>query len=287
MTHWKDHLLKASRALGDASMTPKTERKRGRRAREGVVGSSMRSVDAEVEAYVDSVGWRLVSASRDRLPPGITPNFTLIRSGKVTAFCAQGGQIFVTLGLVNSMNSEAELAAVLAHELGHMVSRHGVQSEVLDARLKKVGRHVARGLGGGETARTATNFGRKVATRSIGRLQEEEADRIGLEMLAAAGYAPAAAAEVLTRIGGDDAARSPIDRVLATHPPTADRAARLRTQARSAPNRRAGRIVGVEMMRQVKEGLRRRESRRRTGETILRVAPALFYIALAIAWAVS
>ena len=269
MVDWKQTVLKASRALGDASITAKAERKRGRRARVAMVGQSTDSVDAEAEAYVRSVGGRLVDASADRLPRGITPCFTLIRSNVVNAYCAEGGQVFVTVALVNAMRSEAELAAVLAHELGHAMSRHGVQKRALETELRRAARGVLKKVGRGMPARMATSAGTTVITRAMSRLQEEEADRLGVEIMAAAGYDPAVMAEVLGRIAAEDRPPNLFERVVSTHPANAERAEQLGRRAKEAVVARAGGPTIKEELRQVQASLRRHEADRQRRMVIL------------------
>lgn len=284
MTAWKRSLLKASRALADASVTPKAERRRGRQARAAMVGGSTISVDVEAEAYVRTVGARLVAASSDRLPPGITPCFTLIRSRQVNGYCAEGGQIFVTTGLLAAMRSEAELAAVLAHELGHAIARHCAQDRAVNKETRRGARAVRRKLGRGLGTHFATEVGRAVVSRGLGRMQEAEADGLGVEILAAAGYDPAVMGKVLAHIASESGVHSKIERALSTHPPTAERVAEVGEHATSVAIAVGERPEEDAALRRVVAHLRRREAVRSHAPEFLRIAILGVYVVGALSW---
>lgn len=119
-----------------------------------------------LQAYVDEIGQRLAKHSAQ---PGLAWHFAVLDSAGVNAFSLPGGYVYVTRGLLAYLNSEAELASVLAHELGHVLARHGsAEAETLRQTL----------------ATTRTN--------GYGRERELEANRLGVEILAKAGYTPQA-----------------------------------------------------------------------------------------------
>ena len=80
--------------------------------------------DAQLQQYVNEIGQRLAKASHR---PGLDYRFLVVDTPEVNAFALPGGYIYITRGILSYLNSEAELAAVLGHELGHVTARHSVQ----------------------------------------------------------------------------------------------------------------------------------------------------------------
>ncbi len=95
--------------------------------------------DSQVNGYVASVGRRLVAALPARLRhSGFRYSFEVVNARDVNAFALPGGPIFVTRGILAHMSSEAELAAVLGHECGHVAARHSVEM-LSKAQLAQIG----------------------------------------------------------------------------------------------------------------------------------------------------
>ena len=181
----------------------------------------------QVQDYVDSLGQFLARTSEQ---PDLDYTFTVLDSPVINAFALPGGYVYVTRGLMALAANEAELAGVLAHEIGHVNAHHG---------LNRVGAGIfgelaALGLGvllGEEAAQ----FGSSVAQlglRAYSREQEYEADLLGVQYLARAGYDPWAMAGFLdnllrqsrleAEIAGQPGAPDAFN-ILATHPRTVDR----------------------------------------------------------------
>ena len=160
--------------------------------------------------------------------------FTLVNSDVVNAFAVPGCFIYVTRGLVGIVNSEAELASVLAHELGHIVGNHAERQQK---------RSLWRGLGvlavgvitGSERITRIVGEAATYFTLRYSRDQEYEADDLGLSWLVKSGYDPHAAADMLAALGrheqflartsGRDAAQG-IPEWARTHPLTGNRVER-------------------------------------------------------------
>ncbi len=152
--------------------------------------------------------------------------FIPVESGQVNAVGMPGGFVAVTTGLVRAVESEDELAAVLAHEIAH-VQRGHVMEPVEAARRQE---HLTREMLAGTSPAVHAFFGKVVTLgtdlvldRGFGKANELEADRWAVRFLAAAGYDPAALRALLTRLTGRSARGGFFDR----HPPAADRAAAL------------------------------------------------------------
>lgn len=143
--------------------------------------------DAALQQYVDAVGQRLAAVShRDDL----NFTFTLLDSAEINAFALPGGYIYITRGLLAYLNSEAELAAVLGHEIGHVTARHGVR-QASSAQATNLGAGLLSiFLPGLRSAGMQQSLGllSTAVLRGYGREHELEADRLGVEYLSASGY---------------------------------------------------------------------------------------------------
>ena len=192
----------------------------------------------ELKEYVTSVGRFLASTSE---LPNLEFTFTILNSPTVNAFAAPGGYIYLTRGLLALANDEAEIAAVLAHEIGHITARHGARSHGRNvlATIGMIGLNI---LGGGRYDDIA-KLGTAGVLRSFSREHEHEADRLAIRYLARAGYDPGAMGRFLARLRDSsrlDAKRrgaSPdaVDRFsyLATHPTPIERIGRAARMARA------------------------------------------------------
>lgn len=201
--------------------------------------------DPQVDAYLNSLGYRLVAASA---APGQHYVFTALRDPEINAFAAPGGYIFVNSGLITTTTSESELAAVIAHELAH-ISQHHLERAFEDAK-KKAPLYALATLGALIVAGGASpSAGPGILTAGIGLMQQEqidftrkdeaEADRVGIGTLAKAGFDPDAMAGFFGRMartlrpgggdGGDYSGDAPP--FLQTHPVTSERIAEAKARA--------------------------------------------------------
>jgi predicted Zn-dependent protease len=205
-----------------------------------LLGAAPLTDDARRQAYVNSVGmWLAMNSGRPDLPW----QFGIIESETVNAFAAPGGYIFVTRGLVERCNSEAELAGVLAHEISHVVAKHQLADIQKNARkgvLLDVASLKSGGLTG-DAARAVARVGMEGYVRGLSREDELEADRMGVELAARSGYDPYGLVIVLQTLEseGQDSSTAMF---LKTHPAPSDRIAELAAEmppsfeALSVPN---------------------------------------------------
>ncbi len=152
--------------------------------------------------YVDSVGRRLVAALDD------TPyyfRFKIIDQSEPNAFSTPGGYIYVSRGIMALINSEDELAGILAHEISHVTLRHharqaqrGILPDVLTLPGRAVGKVVGEDVG--NMINSPLEAVGKSYMASYGREQESEADRVGMQLAARAGYDPSALADALNNL---------------------------------------------------------------------------------------
>jgi predicted Zn-dependent protease len=149
--------------------------------------------DPALTAYVNEVGQRIAKASHR---PGLTFRFTVIDSDTVNAFALPGGYIYITRGILAYLNSEAELAAVLGHEVGHVTARHSVRQHSASTATNVAGAILGATTGIAGSQDLFNVFG-KAMLSGYGREHELESDRLGAQYLARTGYDPQAMIEVI------------------------------------------------------------------------------------------
>lgn len=153
--------------------------------------------DPRLQAYVEDLGRRLVAVSE---LPEEQFTFTLLDSPVVNAFALPGGYVYITRGLISVMNSEAELAGVMGHEIGHVTAHHGArrQTQGLFAGILTMGAAI---LTGSQTVAQLGQLAAQGYLASYSRDNEREADQLGVRYLARTGYTPYGMAESLKAIG--------------------------------------------------------------------------------------
>ena len=177
-------------------MSEQQEMQMGAEAHKEVLKAYPALNNPALQAYVDGVGQRLAKESHR---PNLEWHFTVVDSADVNAFALPGGYVYVTRGLMAYLNSEAELAGVVGHEIGHVTARHGVrqQSAATAAGLGAVlGSILVPGLGN-QAGNTLLQTLAQAWTAGYGREHELESDRLGAEYLAKSGYRPQAMIEVI------------------------------------------------------------------------------------------
>ena len=152
--------------------------------------------NAPLQQYVNEVGQQLAKTSHR---PNLEYHFLIVDSPDVNAFALPGGYVYITRGILAYLNSEAELAAVLGHELGHVTARHSVQ-QLTAVTAANVGASIlqifvpeTRGALGGNVINVLGG----ALLSGYGREHELEADRLGSEYLARTGYDPQAVVKVV------------------------------------------------------------------------------------------
>ena len=149
--------------------------------------------DKKLELMVAKVVGRLTAVSSN---PAQTYRITLLNSPNVNAFALPGGYLYITRGLLALANDSSELAAVIAHEMGHVTANHGQQRQQKEAEEVLAAKVVSDVLGENPNAKAALVRG-KLRLAQFSRNQELEADAIGIKMIGEAGYDAFAAARFL------------------------------------------------------------------------------------------
>lgn len=182
-----------------------------------------------LQRYVDQIGQRLAAVSE---APNLPYTFTIANSPIVNAFALPGGPVTVTRGLLALCDSEAELAGVIGHEIGHVTARHSAerQGQALLAQLGVAALGIA--TGSNQVAQLA-NYGALAFLQSYSRGQEMEADRLGARYLDRANYdvdamvgfldSMYAQSKVEARMLGLPEGKVDDFNMMATHPRTKDR----------------------------------------------------------------
>lgn len=150
--------------------------------------------DKKVQAYVNQVGQKLAKNS-DR--PNIAYHFFVIDSPDINAFAAPGGYVYINRGLLAFLNNEAQLAAVLAHEIAHITARHGVRQKSAAVGAKTLTIMSTVLTRSGEVGE-ATGLYATAAVKGYGRDMELEADGFGAKYLNASGYPASAMIDVVS-----------------------------------------------------------------------------------------
>ena len=217
----------------------------GKKAHEAVLQEYGVYNDPKLQAYVNELGQRLAKHSHRS---ELEWHFTLLDSPEINAFALPGGYVYVTRGIMAYMESEADLAGVIGHEIGHVTARHGAQratrqqsaglgvfaATVLGAVLETAG---VRGA-----TQAASGAAQNIAAGSIakyGREQELQADGLGAEYLARSQYDPKNMVDVIQVLKNqerfaEDAAKArgravpPKPNWLASHPSNDQRLAEIR-----------------------------------------------------------
>ena len=182
--------------------------------------------DARLQALVEHTVDRLMAASQR---PDLKYKVTILNSPAINAFALPNGQLYVTRGLIALANDRAELASVLAHEMGHVIARHAAIREE-QAKQAAIVAHVVNDVLSDPNAGALALAKSKLTLAAFSRAQEFEADGIGVGISARAGFDPFGASRFLgdmqrnaeLKSGGDKSDTRTLD-FLSGHPATPER----------------------------------------------------------------
>lgn len=209
----RDQLLKA---LLGGKTSPEEEARIGQQIAGNLLGAAPLVRDDVLQRYVNRVG-RWVALQSER--PDLAWHFGVIDSDDLNAFAAPGGYVFLTRGLYRKLKSEAELAGVLGHEIGHVIRKHH-----LKLLQKSQGIAALGGFLGGklkdenQLVQNLIGNGAEIVARGLDKDAEYEADRIGVVLTARAGYDAYALPAVLAEIGHVAKSDRSVSLLFKTHP---------------------------------------------------------------------
>ncbi|MDQ2070053.1 M48 family metalloprotease [Natronospira bacteriovora] len=215
--------------VAEAEANERAEIRVGREVAARILARHALHPDDELQRYVNRVG---VALALHGTRPDLDFHFGVIESGQVNAYAAPGGYIFITSEALALMEDEAELAAVLAHEIAHVDRRHIVEALGIRAPESSPMAGLTRFFGG--ATEVAQVFFSQAVDQVLSVLFEEglrhedefEADRDGVLLAARAGYDPGGLGRFLQRLS-ESADRRAVDEVADTHPATSERLKRL------------------------------------------------------------
>lgn len=218
------------------------ERAMGLQAYREVLNKEPLSSDSQVNAMVEKIGRRIANAAEHPpqelwRAPRFRWEFKTVEKNEPNAFCLPGGKIVVYTGLLPITKTEAGLAVVIAHEVAHALARHGAE-RMSDQMVASVGTAAAAvALSATVTGRSRTYLPAMMAAVGAGatvgyilpmsRAQESEADRIGLVLMAMAGYDPREAIGLWERMRAASSGKRQAE-WLSTHPADSTRIADIR-----------------------------------------------------------
>ena len=227
-----EELLNLGQRAAKASqpITEQDEIDLGRGIASNVLGAAPLVPDPELQRYVNRVGlWVAMQSER----PGLPWRFGVVDSTDVNAFALPGGTIFITAGLYDRLRDESELAAVLGHEIAHVVQKHQVKA-IQGAMGRDFATEIAGEVAGRSDNELVRRFGDKafragteVLARGLDKKDEYDADQRGMVLAARAGYNPFALAGVLQTLDSASASDQRVALLFSTHPTPASRIERL------------------------------------------------------------
>jgi beta-barrel assembly-enhancing protease len=216
--------------------------------------------DPEINEYINSVGSRLASHAQEGT---VRFTFYVVKDRGINAFALPGGFVCVNAGLLLATASESELAGVLAHEISHVTQRHIARSiqDQKTTSLASTAAMLAAILLGAVSGNSNVGMAGVMAGQSaaiqhqlnFSRDNEYEADRVGIGVLAAAGYDPNAMGaffETLERRMGNPGPNAKILEFLQTHPVTSGRVAEAKNRATAYPIVRPVDTTGYRLARE-------------------------------------
>jgi len=237
-----DSIRKSTAAVSKSleDFTPEQEYYIGRSVGAIVLGKYQALADTKVNSYLNVLGQTLAQASdMPELYGGY--HFLVLNSDDINAFATPGGHIFITRGLIRCCRTEDALAAVVAHEIGHIQLRHGmraIEKGRITEALTILAQEGAKSFGSQEVAQLTQAFGGVISditntmiNNGYSRSYEYQADAAAVSILQWAGYNPGALTEMLgvmakqIKPGGTDFAK--------THPSPQNRIAELKESGKS------------------------------------------------------
>lgn len=230
----------------------------GRAVAARILGKYKLDQNPKLTQYVNEVG-ETVARKSSRPNPFRGYHFAVLDTQEVNAFACPGGIIFITRGLIQTCKNEDQLAAVLAHEVGHVANKDGINS-ISQARWTEVwtamGKEAVTMYGGSVAAGLVSLFEgsiddvfKTIVVNGYSRQAEETADAAALTELTKAGYDPSAMVALLTALEAKGKGAS--SGIFKTHPPTSERLARVKTSVGQSPAESQGEKIRTERFKKM------------------------------------
>jgi Zn-dependent protease with chaperone function len=191
--------------------------------------------DGRVDDYVERVGENLVDAiPAEFRHAGFRYTFEVVNQKEINAFALPGGPMFLNRGMIEASRSEAEMAGVMAHEISHVILRHGT-AQATKGQKFQIGAVAGQVLGAivggaaGSVIAQGTQFGLGAYFLKYSREYERQADLLGAQLMARAGYDPRAMATMFQTIQAEGGRSGP--EWLSSHPDPGNRSAAITREA--------------------------------------------------------
>jgi predicted Zn-dependent protease len=231
-------IVAAGVAIGLTLVSVQDEIAIGRQAQEQVRRETPELRDQTVEGYIVRIGRQLAAHARGNRYPY---SFTVANYREINAFALPGGPVWINRGAIAASTAESQLAGVLAHEIAHVAQRHSAR-QLSNVMVTNLGLNLLGALlgnsGGATAANVAARYVASGAFLKFSRDDEREADRVGSQIMARAGWDPHGMIELLETIR-DQEKRDPssVEVFFSNHPSPKDRVALLE---RAVPRARSG-----------------------------------------------
>ena len=218
----------------------------GQEASKQVLEKSRPVENQFLQSYVNRVGQRLAQQPEARAS-GFNFQFTVLNDPQVNAFALPGGPMFIYTGLLKTVDTEGQLAGVMAHEMSHVILRHGTH-EATKQQFISLPAALAGGLAGagggmlGKLAQLGIGLGANSVLLKFSRTAESEADALGTHLMAEAGYDPMEMAHLFEKLESASGSRTP--QILSDHPNPGNRVGAIEAEMRGLPRRPYGYSTG-------------------------------------------
>lgn len=210
---WLDIIFRGVQIIQLSNISDRQEVEIGQQINQKLVRNQIRLYrNSSVNRYIDQIGQRL---AKETQRSNIPYTFQVVEDDSINAFATTGGFIYLNTGLIEAADNEAQLASVIAHEIGHIEEEHLIKQ----MRQSAIARGVA--VAAGLDRNTLVNIGVDLALRLPNSREDElEADQVGLDILKKAGYAPSAMVNFMEKLQNK---RGSVPSFLSTHPAVGDR----------------------------------------------------------------
>jgi predicted Zn-dependent protease len=222
---WRQIILQGIQVIQLTTLSDNQEVQLGKQINAQLVSKEIKlHQNQATQRYINGIGQRLAQASAR---PDIPYTFQVVEDDSINAFATMGGYVYVNTGLIKAADNEAELASVIAHEIGHIAGRHAVKQ----MRQMAIASGVATATGLDENV--AVQIGVELALRRPkSREAENEADYLGIQTLGKAGYAQIGAITFMEKL----LSKGSMPSFLSTHPATSSRISTMRQFLAANPN---------------------------------------------------
>ncbi len=223
-----DILFQGAQIIQLSNISDKQEIQLGRQINQQLLSSDIKLYsNSQVNNYMKRIGKRLeANNTRKNIPY----TFQVVKDDSINAFATTGGYVYINTGLIKAADNEAELASVIAHEMGHIEGDHVIEQMKKSAIAN--GLATAAGVENSKLVQLGVELGYR---RPNSRGAEKEADELGLKLLRDSGYAPQAMVSFMRKL--ENKSRSGVPTFLSTHPSPSNRVQYLQTWVNAQPNK--------------------------------------------------